>query len=98
MDLRAPPACMHARTTQHKPNRHCLCAEPIAAAAAGDAQGHAAFYSELYVALWHESRGDEATAREHVVRAARTQYAQQSGDYMAALARVHCRLRGWALG
>lgn len=28
-------------------------------------------------------------------QACRTQYAQQSGDYMAALARVHCLRRGW---
>ena len=29
------------------------------------------------------------------LQACRTQYAQQSGDYMAALARVHCLRRGW---
>lgn len=30
-----------------------------------------------------------------LLQACRTQYAQQSGDYMAALARVHCQRRGW---
>lgn len=65
-------------------------------AAAGDEQGHDAFYSQLYVGLWHEAAGDAERARTAVEAAAGTAYAQQSGDYMAALARVHCARRGWA--
>jgi hypothetical protein len=35
-------------------------------------------------------------ARQAMTAAAKTPYAQQSGDYMAALAGVHCLQRGWA--
>ena len=30
-----------------------------------------------------------------LLQAVRTAYAKQSGDYMAALAGVHCQRRGW---
>lgn len=53
------------------------------------------FYSLLYRGLWREARGDEAGARDLLVAAAQTQYANRSGDYMAALALVHCKRRGW---
>lgn len=49
-----------------------------------------------YVGLWHEAEGDAARAREAITAAAATQYAQVSGDYMADLAKVHCKQRGWA--
>lgn len=69
--------------------------QEIAASARGDTNGHAAFYSALYVALWHEAHSDEGAAKEAMLRALRTEYARGSGDYMAALARVHCKRRGW---
>ena len=54
------------------------------------------FYSLLYRGLWREAAGDAAGARAFIVKATRTQYASRSGDYMAALALVHCKRRGWA--
>ena len=54
------------------------------------------FYSLLYRGLWWEAAGDVAGARDLIVKATRTQYASRSGDYMAALALVHCKRRGWA--
>jgi hypothetical protein len=67
----------------------------ILAAAAGDAGGSPSFYALLYVGLWHEAHGDAAAARDAVLQAVATPYARGSGDYMAALARVHCLQRGW---
>jgi hypothetical protein len=67
----------------------------IAAAAGPDPNAGPAFYSSLYVALYLEAHGDAAGAREAMLRAVNTQYARLSGDYMAALARVHCLQRGW---
>lgn len=54
------------------------------------------FYSLLYRGLWREAAGDAAGARDLIVQATQTQYASRSGDYMAALAVVHCKRRGWA--
>ena len=54
------------------------------------------FYSLLYRGLWREARGDAVGARALIVEATQTQYANRSGDYMAALALVHCKRRGWA--
>ena len=54
------------------------------------------FYSLLYRGLWREARGDAAGARAFIVEATRTPFANRSGDYMAALALVHCKRRGWA--
>ncbi len=48
-----------------------------------------------YVGLWHEAHGNPKEAQEAIVGAARTAYARTSGDYMAALANVHCLRRGW---
>jgi hypothetical protein len=70
--------------------------EQILAAAGGDAEGHDGFYARLYVGLWHEAEGDARAARAALEAAAATAYARGSDDYMAALARVHCRQRGWA--
>ncbi len=50
---------------------------------------------QLYVGLWHEAHGDAAAARAAITAAVATPYARLSGDYMAALARVHCKRRGW---
>jgi|AntDeeMinimDraft_4_1070355.scaffolds.fasta_scaffold27562_1 hypothetical protein len=42
------------------------------------------------------SLNDNAAAREELLRACATPYAQKSDDYMAALAQVHVKLRGWS--
>mmetsp|Transcript_21364 Transcript_21364/g.36403 ORF Transcript_21364/g.36403 Transcript_21364/m.36403 type:complete len:268 (+) Transcript_21364:79-882(+) len=65
-----------------------------------DDSGGTCFYGNLYIALWHEAQGSlqEAEARVAMEAACATQYAQTSGDYMAALARVHCKRRGWNAG
>lgn len=68
----------------------------IVAAAGADTAGHDAFYAWLYVGLWQEAHGDEAAAKDALLRALGTQYFKFSGDYMAALAGVHCAQRGWA--
>ena len=34
-------------------------------------------------------------AKQAIVEAAKTPYAKRSGDYMASLALVHCKERGW---
>lgn len=67
----------------------------IAGAANGDTSGHAAFYSNLYVALWYEAQGDVEAAKEAMLNAVQTDYARGSGDYMCTLARVHVRRREW---
>jgi tetratricopeptide (TPR) repeat protein len=54
------------------------------------------FYCDLYLGLLAEARGEAARAQERVARAAASPYAE-SGDYMAALARVHCLRRGWPI-
>lgn len=56
---------------------------------------YAAPNPQLYVGLWHEAHGDAAAARAAITAAVATPYARLSGDYMAALARVHCKGRGW---
>lgn len=72
--------------------------DTILAAAGPTATGsHDVFYALLYVGLWHEAHGDGAQAQAAITKAVGTQYAQNSGDYMAALARVHCQRRGWAV-
>eukprot|EP00475_Leptophrys_vorax_P023091 TRINITY_DN31484_c0_g1_i1.p1 TRINITY_DN31484_c0_g1~~TRINITY_DN31484_c0_g1_i1.p1 ORF type:complete len:222 (-),score=5.12 TRINITY_DN31484_c0_g1_i1:210-806(-) len=69
----------------------------ILAAAGSDFRRQSAeFYANLYVGLFYESEGDDARSREYILKAVETPYGQQSSDYMAALARVHCLQRGWA--
>jgi len=60
-----------------------------------EAQGHDDFYAKLYEGLFYESEGDEDKAKEAIVASLNTNYALRSGDYMAGLARVHAKLRGW---
>ena len=69
----------------------------LQAAGPGGEGSHDSFYAWLYVGLWHEAHGDDQQAQEAITKAVRTQYAQVSGDYMAALAKVHCQRRGWSL-
>ena len=69
----------------------------MAALEAAGASGspHDLFYSTLYQGLYYEATGDEAKARERVLAATRCEYGAGSGDYMAALAKVHALRRGW---
>lgn len=67
----------------------------ILEAAGPDQGGHDTFYAWLYVGLWHEAHKEEQEAQQAITKAVGTQYARLSGDYMAALARVHCLRRGW---
>ena len=48
-----------------------------------------------YAGLWHEAEAQPAAAEQALVVAVRTAYGQRSGDYMAAVARMHCQQRGW---
>ncbi|CAI5510659.1 unnamed protein product [Closterium sp. Naga37s-1] len=67
----------------------------VLAAAGDDEGGSSAFYARLYVGLFFEIMGDEATSRKYIQSAAATEYACRSSDYMAAVARVHCLRRQW---
>jgi len=70
--------------------------DKIKASSSRDGSG-ADFYSLLYAGLLQESLGtlDDPGAKRDILRACATPYAQLSDDYMAALARVHLRQRGW---
>ncbi|CAI5464371.1 unnamed protein product [Closterium sp. Yama58-4] len=67
----------------------------LAAAAADFGRPSALFYANLYVGLFHESEGDQDQSRHYILEAAQSPYGLRSGDYMAALARVHCLQHGW---
>ena len=66
-------------------------------AAISEPGSHSDFYGKLYIGLYHEAHGglQEPAARAAIEAACATQYARLSGDYMASLARVHCKRRGW---
>lgn len=49
-------------------------------------------YAHLYLGLYFESIGDNAKAKEHMVKAA-TDY--KMDHYMGKVAQVHVKLRGW---
>merc|ERR1712129_213789 len=53
------------------------------------------FYAALYFGLYAEAKGDDAEAKRWLSVAANSNYGKISRDYMADLARVHVRLRGW---
>jgi lipoprotein NlpI len=53
------------------------------------------FYSALYLGLWYEVNGDAARAKQEILRANNTAYGKLSGDYMADVAKVHAKRRGW---
>ena len=66
------------------------------------AEGHRAgpgsapeFYSQLYLGLLAEVKGDETKARSYITTAVASPYGTKSNDYMWALARVHKDRRGW---
>lgn len=49
-------------------------------------------YAHLYLGLYFEALGDEAKAKEHMLKAAKD-YAMDS--YMGTCAQVHVKVRGW---
>lgn len=53
------------------------------------------FYSLLYRGLYAEAEGETAAAERYITEAAATSYGRKSQDYMAKLAQVHVKLRGW---
>jgi len=53
------------------------------------------FYSLFYLGLYCESRGETGKAEAYMKASASSAYGTGSGDYMAACAKVHCKLRGW---
>jgi hypothetical protein len=55
------------------------------------------FYTWLYLGLYREAKGDENGAKAAVLAAVATPYGSRSGDYMAALAEVHAKRRGWSV-
>jgi len=62
---------------------------------AASAGPHDAFYGALYEGLYQEAKGDAEAAKTAILAAVATDYGKESGDYMAALARVHALRRGW---
>jgi tetratricopeptide (TPR) repeat protein len=70
-----------------------------ALAKAGHASGKPSdeFYSLLYLGLFAEARQEPSKAENYMRQATHTPYATSVGrsDYMTAVARVHCQLRGW---
>lgn len=44
-----------------------------------------------------QAKGDMEKAREAIVKACNSMYGRASGDYMASLAAVHAKRRGWEL-
>jgi lipoprotein NlpI len=49
-------------------------------------------YAHLYLGLYHEAIGEQAKAREHMLKAAQD---YRMEHYMGRCAEVHVRLRGW---
>jgi lipoprotein NlpI len=49
-------------------------------------------YAHLYLGLYFEALGDDAKAKEHMVKAAKD---FQMDHYMGKCAQVHVKLRGW---
>lgn len=53
------------------------------------------FYASLYAGLYYESQNEPDAAEVHLVAACKSPYGSRSDDYMAALAKVHCKCRNW---
>jgi lipoprotein NlpI len=51
------------------------------------------FYSRLYLSLWHEAQGHTGESAAFIRDAVNSEYGRTSRDYMAALAKVHAKLR-----
>lgn len=68
--------------------------EKLVAAFSGSREGEY-FYASLYAGLYYESQNGTDAAKVHIVAACQSPYGQRSDDYMASLAKVHCRCRNW---
>ncbi|XP_070021302.1 uncharacterized protein [Nicotiana sylvestris] len=55
------------------------------------------FYASLYAGLYYESQNEPDAAKVHLIAACQSAYGSRSDDYMAALAKVHCKCRNWNL-
>lgn len=55
------------------------------------------FYSLFYLGLYCEIRGEDGKAANYMKAAATSPYATGfgSGDYMSAVAKIHCQQRHW---
>ncbi|KAK4724149.1 hypothetical protein R3W88_026928 [Solanum pinnatisectum] len=53
------------------------------------------FYASLYAGLYYESQNVPDEAKVHLIAACQSPYGSRSDDYMAALAKVHCKCRNW---
>ena len=58
-------------------------------------RGYADFTVNLYAALYSEARGNASDAQQFMTAALATDYARKSDDFMADVARVHVKERGW---
>lgn len=67
--------------------------------AVGDAAGQDSgpwFYTRLYAGLYEEARKRDDASRSFVLEAVNSPYGKRSGDYMAAVARMHAKVRGYS--
>lgn len=55
------------------------------------------FYAALYASLYYEAHKDPVAAEAAMIDACCSPYGLRSGDYMASLAKVHCKCRGWKI-
>lgn len=60
-----------------------------------EGQASEKFYAALYAGLYHESEKNDDAAKSAIIAACRCRYGERSGDYMAMLAKVHCKCRKW---
>ncbi|XP_055806791.1 uncharacterized protein LOC129875520 isoform X4 [Solanum dulcamara] len=67
--------------------------ELVAAVLSG--QPNEYFYASLYAGLYYESQNEPDVAKVHLIAACQSPYGSRSDDYMAALAKVHCKCRNW---
>lgn len=70
--------------------------EKFAAAFSGGRENEK-FYASLYAGLYYESQSQQDAAKGHIISACLSPYGQRSEDYMASLAKVHCKCRKWEL-
>lgn len=66
-------------------------------AAFSSGQPNEYFYASLYAGLYYESQNEPDAAKVHLIAACQSPYGSRSDDYMAALAKVHCKFRNWNL-
>ncbi|KAK4357192.1 hypothetical protein RND71_022802 [Anisodus tanguticus] len=66
-------------------------------AAFSSGQPNEYFYASLYAGLYYESKNEPDAAKVHIISACQSPYGSRSDDYMAALAKVHCKCRNWNL-